>query len=214
MATFAGTLVTDILTRVRDPNAQMVATDSPPTNATGIAFVLQMLTIGQQFAARATKQPVNLFFLTTFAGVAVIDMTVNGPKDWMGRAEGLTPQTPPFNEVDGPVEWKALGRASRTWLTDVGTTVSWSPIGLTMFATFPTNNALFTLRYLPLLPTIPNVGTPMSLPDPFVEQAAQIAEMLCRIKTRQLTDMDNRLKDLKNALGIVDKLMETGSKAD
>lgn len=218
MSTPASTILADVLLRIRDPNAQMVATDSPPTTATGTTFMYAMITVAQLFVNLAERLQTNLLTQYIGSGETVYDMTTTAA-DYSGKV--VSCNVSGVGEIDGPVDYRALGRASRTWLTDVNNAltapISWARIGCSLLAIVPAFTSasppVVNIRYSSI-PQTANAQNNMGVPDYAVEHVARLAELLCRIKTRQLTDFDTRAKKLATDMGMIMVVNATGGKAD
>lgn len=223
MATTVTTVINDVLKRVRDASAQLNATDAPPTTATGRAFVLTLInhcTIVVNLACRCLMGNSALYLSP---GATVYDLTQSlAGSDYGGVITGC--YVPSVSEIDGPVDYKALGRASRTWLVDTNAAVtsaplSWSPIGNTLLALCPTFSGSglieVILRYMqapPFIPSEPN--NTIALPDYLAGYLARLVSLLSSLKCRQLTDFNTRFMSLVRDMGAMDAMSETGGKAD
>ena len=122
------------------------------------------------------------------------------------------------NEVDGPVDYKAFGRASRAWFTATGTALlGWAPIGQTLLALVPafaSNPPSVVVRYVQLVPAVTVATSPMTVYDDTIEHVARLTALVCRLKTRQLNGFADELKSLAQDIGIEARTGETGGTAD
>lgn len=205
MATTGTTVINDVLSRIRDANAQLVATDNPPTSTTGRAFVLTLINHATIFINLGEDLLVNTQSLTLTANTAIYDLTSVGASDYGGKVVGCTVT----NEVDGPVDYRALGRANRSWpnanVTDITVPLSWAPIGNTLLAFYPTfasTPPAVTVRYVTSPAFLAAEASNVAIPDIAVEHLARLTELLARIKTRQLTAWDERIQRLAKDMGV------------
>jgi hypothetical protein len=213
MATTGTVLINDILARVRDAAAQLNATDSPPTATTGRAFVLMLVNHSQLFVNLAERQVVATSNLNLTSGTACYDLNAT-IADYGGKVVGVNISA--LGEVDGPVDFKALGRGSRTWLKDttVNAPISWAPIGRTILAFYPSATGTLIVRYLQAPTFLATEGANITLSDTVSEHIAMLGELLSRLKTRQLTGFDLLLKTFAEEVDMMDALQNAGGKAD
>lgn len=207
-------IATDVLTRLRDPAAQMIANDSPPTTANGTLFLYAMMTVAQWYVNLAERLVVSTFSLALANNTLVYGMDNVGPLDYAGQILSLTDNN--GNEVTRMSD-AALGRTNRGWFKAVGTAIiGWGTIGKTLLFIFPgfaSAAPTITFRYPILTPTLTSASN-LAVPDDTTEDVARLTEMILRIKTRQLTGYDERLNDLEKTLGLKDTMSVTGGKAD
>jgi hypothetical protein len=217
MSTIATTVINDTLSRMRDPNATMLSTVQPPTTASGRAFALTLLNHAQIVVNLAERMLIGTSDLALAAGTSVLDLIQLGLSDYGGMIVGCFVSG--GNEIDGPVDFKALGRASRTWLTDINNIltqpISWAPIGNTLIAFYPTQTGppVISIRYVLAPNFLIAEGGPIALPDYSTGHLARLIALIASIKTQQLTDFQSRLEAVAKDLGAFDLLMETGKKA-
>lgn len=219
MATTGTTLINSVLSRVRDANAQLNATDSPPTTTAGRAAVLLFLNHSQIFVSVGEHLLVNTFALALTNGQVIYDLNAL-VSDFGGAVVGVN--VAGAREIDGPVDWKALGRASRTWQTDTVTAgvtapLSWAPIGHTLLALYPAMSAgstTATVRYRQVPTFLAAEANNISIPDFASEHMARMAELISRIKTRQLTGFGEKLQSLQTDMEQISATFKTGGKAD
>jgi hypothetical protein len=171
-----------------------------------------MLTVAQQFVNLAERLITNVFTLTINVNGTVYDMLQNGPADYCGNILSVTDNN--NNEITfcNP---GALGQNSRSWWVDRGTKIlSWSMVGKTLLVVVPSVTAsTITARYTTLTPTITSASN-MTVPDDTTEHVARLTELICRIKTRQFTDFEAKVKSLEADMRLVDAMSDTGGKAD
>lgn len=219
MPTSAATTINSVLSRQRDANALLMATAQPPTTASGRAFVLTLVNHAQLFINLAERLLVKSGDLYLSNNQTVYDLTQVIGSDYCGKVVGCN--VAGVGEVDGPVDYKALGRANRQWLvaTDANITtapIAWAPIGTTLLVLIPAfASGLIdvTIRYMQVPTVITNESTTLDVPDLAAEHVARLASMIASIKSRQLTDFDNRLKQLAKDIQAMDALQTTGGKA-
>jgi hypothetical protein len=201
MATTAGTILADVLDRVRDPNATMNSSLTPPTTAEGQAFVYAQMTSAQRFVNAAER---SLLKATTFiptANTALYSVSVNIPDCFTliaFRVVGV-------GQIDGPVDFKAFGRHDRGWLaTTFGTAfVGWAPIGKDMFVLVPVFAVppTVTIQYVPITNTLTLSTDTLQVTDDVAIHVSRLTELICRIKTRQLEGFSDRLQWLTEDMG-------------
>ena len=214
MATACSTLLSDLLDRLRDPNAQMLATNSPPTTASGTTLGYTLLTVAEQFVNLAILQYKNIYSVTFSGSYVLYDMLVSGPSDYGGKITAINTTS---QELDGPVDFRALGRANLNWLTATGSTyLQWAPIGNEFVAVVPAISSSQPTLYIYYVALTPNEasGNNITLSDDASENITNLAELLGRIKTRQLTNFQQRVQDFAAALKVRIDLAATGGKAD
>lgn len=230
MALSVQTVLADVLLRVRDAAAQTMATDDPPTTTTGTAFVYAMMTVAQSFVNLAERLVVQNAQLQLEPNAAIVDLAAT-LADYNGKLVGANVAS--VGEIDGPVDYKALGRNSRTWLTDVAFSslqqpLGWAPIGKTLCAFVPVfpaypagpnagNPPQVTIWYIQYTGTITNTNasyTTLSVPDYASEHVARLTELLCLLKSRQLTNFKAKLQSLQKDMQLSDMFANVGGKAD
>ena len=222
-------VLADVLLRIRDASAQSVATDDPPTTSSGTDFVYSMMTVAQLYVNLAERLVVAQSYLQLAPNVAIYDLA-GTLTDYCGKLVGVNVSS--VAEVDGPVDYRALGRSDRKWMTTLAPTtllqpLAWAPIGKTLVAFVPTfaqwtlavpvNPPTVTLSYLQRLPTITQAQqnvTTLAVPDYASEHVARLTELLCLLKTRQLTNFKVKLASLTKDMQLADKFAATGAKAD
>lgn len=214
MPTSVATMVTDVLSRIRDTNATMMATDTPPTTATGRALVVTLLQVSQLFVNLAERLIYNEASVALSNNTALYDLPSN-IIDYGGKV--IACEVTDVSVIDGPVDYRALGQASFTWLTDTGTQIiCWSPLGTDKIAfvpVFASGAPSVVISYL-AIPGSLNIAGNIELPDDVAEHLARMTELLCLLKTRQLTTFQDKLQTLFTAMGAQDILRkqdDTGS---
>ena len=219
MATTGTTIINDVLSRIRDTTATLSSTIQPPTSASGRAFVLALLNHCQVFVSAGERLNVGTSDFVLSSDTPVYDLIQNAPSDFGGRILGVS--VAGVGEIDGPVDYKALGRASRTWLTDVNTVLtqplSWSMVGNTLVVLYPILAApltIATLRYAQAPPFLSDETKDVAIPDYATGHLARLTALVASIKTRQLTDFATRLQLLASNMLGVDAAHATGGKAD
>ena len=221
--------MTDVLTRIRDPNATACSSLSPPTTADGQAFVLSIMTyaqvfvsVGERLLTRNTVDDQVLFSLT--ANQAFQDLTIVA--DFLKLAGSM------FRDLDGlqviqcdPRVFKGI---SLSWYSDqadvvfggvgLGQPVDFAMLGLDKMFVVPVVGASDDPLVYPVYynnPTaLTTTSTLFSISDDTTEHAAILTELVCRIKTRQLAGFQDRLKTLATMMQSSDMLANTGGKAD
>lgn len=123
------------------------------------------------------------------------------------------------DEIDGPVDYKAFGRATRSWFTATGTELlSWGPIGQTLLALVPafaSSPPSVVVRYVQLVPAVAVATDPITVYDDTVEHVARLTALVCRLKTRQLTGFADELKSLMADMQVEETAQDAiGGKAD
>lgn len=219
MATTGTTEINDVLARLRDTGFLM-ATIAPPTTASGRAFTLTIINHCQIFINLAERIMMASSDLYLSPNTTIYDLTLDVNTDYGGYVVGCN--VAGVREIDGPVDYKALGRTSRTWITDVNANVttapiSWAPIGNTLIAFVPAFTAslppVVTIRYVQAPIFAATEDKTLALPDFAMGHLARLATLVASIKTCQLTDFQNRLQALaKDILGSA-TLYATGGKA-
>lgn len=219
MSVLASDLVDDVRRRVRDYAGTMTATNTPPTIESSDAFIRTTLDAAQLFVNLQERLLVDATNLYLTAAQPLYHLPNIFP-NYAGKVVGCN--VAGVAEIDGPVDWRTLGRASRTWLTDLAAPtltapLSWSVIGKTLLAlvpAFPTPTPTVTVRYATVPPTLTSDAVALAVPDMSAEHVARLSTILCLLKTRQLTDFDNKLQALASDMKLLDKLQTTGGKAD
>jgi len=200
MSTTAGTLLTDLLSRLRDPNATMIATDTPPTTATGTAFGLQLLTYCQIHVNHAERLIVNTSNLT-LGPTALYSVSSLLP----GAITVLSVRQAGYAQIDGPVDPGAFGRFSRTWLSDVGPVPNcWTQIGKDLLAVVPIPSPppIVSVRYLPVTNTLSTTADLIVVPDDTAFHVSRLTELVCLVKTRQLDSFSEKMQSLMQDMKI------------
>ena len=229
MALPATVALADVLDAIRDPNATACSTVDPPTTSSGIDFAYLMLSVAQYFVNLAERLVVSKAYLQLNPLTALYDLGAT-LTDYCGKTVACTVEG--VGEVDGPVDYRALGRASRTWLADLAPTtllqpLAWAPIGRTLLAfvpvfrqwtiPVPVNPPTVAIRYVqrtPFLLQSQQNTTTLSVPDYASEHVVRLAELLLLIKTRQLTNFEAKLKSLAQEMQLADKFADVGGRAD
>ena len=216
MATTATTVINDVLSRVRDPVANLASTVQPPTTASGRAFILTLINHCSIFVAVGERLLIGTSDLIVSPDSPIYDLLLSGPTDYGGIVTSAF--IAGTGEIDGPVDYKALGRTSRTWLTDTGPKpLAWAPIGNTLLALYPISTVAalnVTLRYAQAPPFLANEATTLALPDYATGHLARLVSLVESIKAQQLTDFNNRLQQLAQDMGVMELMHMTGGKAD
>ena len=215
MSTTAGTVLTDVWDRIRDASGQLTATSNPPTTASGTTFGLSIISACQQIAAIYERQLVASGSIVTSSTNAIYSPFALFA-DYGGKV--LSVNLSGTGEIDGPVDWRALGRAVFNWPVATGTKLlGWAPIGQLLLAIVPviaSSPPTVTVRYTQLATAIALTSTNMSVPDDLVEQIARMSELVLRIKSRQLSGFDILLKQLQQDMQLSKAEEATDSKAD
>lgn len=219
MATIGTTIINDVLSRMRDSAATLASVVQPPTTVSGRTFVLALVNHCQVFVSVSERLCVGTDDVVLSTDSPVYDLLMNGPADFGGRVLGAF--VAGVGEVDGPMDFRALGRTSRTWLSDKNATLtaplSWSQIGNSLVVLYPilvTTPVTVTLRYAQAPPFLSDETKTLSIPDYATGHLARLATLVASIKTQQLTDFQNRLQALAADMGMIDAVHTTGGKAD
>lgn len=201
MSVLASVVLADILNRIRATDATMVSNVTPPTTADGQAFVFAQITSAQMFVNLAEHNIVTTANFTPTANVVLYLLSTILP-DAITILDVRVTGTGP---LDGPCDWHGFAGNSLTWLTDTGTAyVAWSQIGKDILAIVPAMAVpvQVVIRYINQLTTITTGGQSMQVPDDTVEHVTRLAELICRIKTRQLQGFQDRLQTLAETMQI------------
>src|SRR5277367_2853340 len=113
MSTLADKILTDVLSRIRDPDATMVSIGTPPSTGTGGVFVYAMMTNAQLFVSLAERLITNSQTISLTANTALYDLNTLLGNDYAGKI--ISCRVPGGYVIDGPVDYQALARASFTW---------------------------------------------------------------------------------------------------
>ena len=201
MAKTASTLLTNVLARVRDPNATALATNTPPTTASGNAFGFVLLTQAQYFVNAAGMTIISSATLTLTPRVTLYPVFSN-----LASCIKVT-AVQSFGQKDLYMcNWKSFGRADRKWLVTVGSEPrNWATIGNDLLAIVPavdvaTNAAVgaLTVNYVKLTNTISAGGNTFDLPDDQLGLVETLASALAMLKTKQLADFENAMTRLSH----------------
>lgn len=199
-------MLTDVLSRIRDPNATMVATDTPPTGGSGETFVITMMAVAQLFVNLAERLLYNDAAVALTNNQALYDLPSN-IADYGGKV--ISCGVTGISVIDGPVDYHALGQASFTWLTDTDIQVFvWAPLGTDKIAfvpVFASGAPSVNISYLQFPGTLMPFGN-IAIPDDTAEHLARMTELICLLKTRQLNTFQDKLQTLFTAMGAQDAL--------
>lgn len=204
---------------MRDSAATLASVVQPPTTVSGRAFVLALANHCQVFVSVGERLCVGEADIVLSTDTPVYDLLMNGPSDFGGRVLGAF--VTGVGEIDGPVDFRALGRTSRTWLSDTSATLtkplSWGMVGNTLLLFYPiltTGFVIATMRYAQAPPFLSDETKTLAIPDYATGHLARLTALVTSIKMQQLTDFQNRLSALASDMGMVDAAHVTGGKAD
>ncbi len=204
---------------MRDANATLASSVQPPTTASGRATILLLVNHCQIFVNVGEKLIVGANDLVLSADSPLYDLVLNGPSDFGGRTLGAF--VAGVGEIDGPVDFRALGRTSRTWLSDVNAVLtkplSWGMIGNTLLFLYPllaTMPVTVTMRYAQAPPFLSDETKTLSVPDYATGHLARLTSLVASIKMQQLTDFQARLQSLVQDMMGVTAVHGSGGKAD
>lgn len=208
MATTALTAINDVLSRIRDPLALICSSVTPPTTADGQAFVLKILGMAQSLIGRGE----NLFntseSVTQTVGTgAIIPLPADVLKVLaVDRVKIGLPNT----SVEGPVDWKVFPRHTRTWWngsavasTDATAATQWSTWStdiLLMVPALSSGSINYSFTYNPIFALFSTINDLFTIPDDGVTDVVRLTELVCLIKTRQLTNFAEKLKVLSTSM--------------
>ena len=228
MSVTAGTVMTDVLTRIRDPNATACSSVTPPTTANGQAFVLSIMTYAQVFVSVGER----LLVQNTADSVSPLSLTqhvafqyLTGMPDFLKLAGSMIRDWDHHQVIQ--CDPRVFKGSSLSWYSDpadaifgggAGVPVDFAMLGLDKMFVVPVLGSLDDLVVYPVYYNYPTAltttATLFSIPDDTTEHAAILTELVCRIKTRQLAGFQDRLKTLATMMQSSDMLANTGGKAD
>jgi len=166
----AADLISEVLTRVRDPNG----------TAHSRQFVLRMVTEAQRLVNAETRALLGEAVVTVDSTNSLLDITGLLPTDCI-RVETIRDG---LRDITKAPSWRTLAQADRRWRYTKGSIVSaWAPIGPMRVALYP---ALTTPTDLTLVftrrPPALTESTPIDLPEPLQPALVNLVEqiLLCR----------------------------------
>jgi hypothetical protein len=217
VAKTAGTVLTNVLTRVRDPNATGAATNTPPTTVNGQTFGFAQISQAQNFVNAATEIVLDSATLALTAGTAIYPVFSNLPD-----AIRIT-TVRDFSQSDlFRCDWRTFGRSDRMWLVTPSYPRSWAVIGHDLLAVVPVVNSVIkaqigslTVQYISLTTAVTTGTDTFDLPDSSLGPVETMTELFLRLKTRQLggfVEAFGRLqKQLGKAAQNMDNDLDTGA---
>lgn len=204
MAKTASTLATNVQTRIRDPNATALATNSPPTTASGNTFTYFLLTQAQYFINAATEAIQSSASLTLAVATTLYPIFSN-----LASCIKVT-SVQAFGGKDlWKADWKTYSQADRKWLIRTGSEPrNWSPIGNDLLAIVPAVDALtlkntstVTVQYIKLTNTITLSTDTFDMPDDQLGLVETLGTLFAMLKTKQLGDFKNSMERLQRFIG-------------